>query len=62
MIELFAKVNDTVILFSIFPVETDFCLKSKVARSFIGRWFLLEGCGKLGERSGSRFTVPTLFS
>ncbi|KXN91313.1 hypothetical protein AN958_01287, partial [Leucoagaricus sp. SymC.cos] len=28
-----------------------------VARSFVGRWFLLEGCGKPKERIGSRFTT-----
>ncbi|KAF8737911.1 hypothetical protein AX14_012186 [Amanita brunnescens Koide BX004] len=28
-----------------------------VAASFVGRWFLLDGCGKPKERSGSRFTT-----
>ncbi|KAK2462182.1 hypothetical protein APHAL10511_005814 [Amanita phalloides] len=29
----------------------------KVASTFIGRWFLLDGCGKQRQRSGSRFTT-----
>ncbi|XP_006456607.1 hypothetical protein AGABI2DRAFT_122493 [Agaricus bisporus var. bisporus H97] len=28
-----------------------------VARSFVGRWFLLDGCGKPKQRLGSRFTT-----
>jgi len=32
-------------------------LNHAVAKSFIGRWFLLEGCGMPKERVGSRFTT-----
>ncbi|KAF9445193.1 xanthine/uracil permease [Macrolepiota fuliginosa MF-IS2] len=32
-------------------------LDNAVARSFVGRWFLLDGCGKPKERVGSRFTT-----
>jgi len=32
-------------------------LDERVATSFIGRWFLLDGCGKPKERTGSRFTT-----
>ncbi|KAF5347793.1 hypothetical protein D9756_010253 [Leucocoprinus leucothites] len=32
-------------------------LNDALARSFIGKWFLLEGCGKPKERVGSRFTT-----
>ncbi|KAF8623282.1 hypothetical protein AX17_007488 [Amanita inopinata Kibby_2008] len=28
-----------------------------VAASFVGRWFLLDGCGKPNQRKGSRFTT-----
>ncbi|KAJ1963085.1 hypothetical protein GGI12_002262 [Dipsacomyces acuminosporus] len=32
-------------------------LNARVARSAVGRWFLLEGSGAKGERSGSKFSV-----
>ncbi|EKM76263.1 hypothetical protein AGABI1DRAFT_115837 [Agaricus bisporus var. burnettii JB137-S8] len=32
-------------------------LNDAVARSFVGRWFLLDGCGKPKQRLGSRFTT-----
>jgi len=62
MVELFTKVNDAVMAFFWFPlVQTNVRLKSKVVQSFVGKWFFLEGCRKLKERSGSRFTVCILF-
>ncbi|KIL58597.1 hypothetical protein M378DRAFT_170416 [Amanita muscaria Koide BX008] len=32
-------------------------LNDRIANSFVGRWFLLEGCGLPNERQGSRFTT-----
>jgi len=32
-------------------------LNDRVARSVVGRWFRLEGCGHPLERKGSRFTT-----
>ena len=61
MVELFTKFNNAVMPFIGSPLcRLMFCLKSKVAQSFVGKWFLLEGCGKLKEHSGSCFMMCIL--
>ncbi|KAF8622034.1 hypothetical protein AX15_007320 [Amanita polypyramis BW_CC] len=39
------------------PLRLVESLNDWVASGFIGRWFLLDGCGKEKQRSGSRFTT-----
>ncbi|KAF9530671.1 xanthine/uracil permease [Crepidotus variabilis] len=58
---IIVRLNDAVCLeiidhYSISNFELT-CVPIQVARSFVGRWFGLEGSGATKERAGSRFTI-----